>query len=252
MQRVNSVSEAKASDEERASERFAGIYQSELDVLRELTSHASKAYLWLKMGGAAERQASVRQVADGAGLSKDQAARALRELTDSGLLVLDQAGSFERKRKASSYKIGKPFRRAGGAAQSRQRDNAPDYSRKSATKPKPIVAPVRQTSGLQSHECDTFNNASSASPQKRKDEEAFQGRASVRRVGELADSLQLPLMTLLTKTDGPARADELAVKVNRGELTLDQVRRRLAEPSRGLLNESSVVPLVLSTSKASA
>ncbi len=223
-------------------ERYSLIFESEIEALKGLSGNAAKALIFLKFGGAEDRAAGCREVADGAGLSKDQAARALRELVEADLLKVTHAGRYGRKGNVSKYKITHTPASKRESVQSRQCDTPERFSRTSATERPKSVAPARLKSKNQSHQCDTLKNASSASPQRRKDEEEERAaterleaeRAQNIRIGHAAEAVQLTAIEFRQKAGGWEAADFLAKRFESGKLTRRQLRARLVEITAGL------------------
>ncbi len=224
------------------AERYSLIFETEIAALKALSGNAAKALIFVKFGGAEDRSVGCREVAEGTGLSKDQAARGLRELVGAGLLKVTHAGRYGRKGNVSKYRITHTPASKREPVKSHQCDTPDRFSRTSATKRSKSVAPARLKPQNQSHQCDTLKNASSASPQRRKDEEEGDRSEARRRaerdqnmrIGQAAEALQITSIEFRQKAGGWEAADFLAKRFASGKLTLPQLRKKLAESAAGL------------------
>ena len=246
------------------AERYSLIFESEIEALKQLSGNAAKALIFLKFGGAEDRAAGCRQVADGTGLSKDQAARALRDLVEAGLLKITHAGRYGRKGNVSKYQITHTPASKRDENQSRKCDTPERFSRTGVTERRKSVAPARLKPNNQSHQRDTLKNASSASPQRRKDEEeegfcddqirhnaeVEANRQRSKRIHATAASVGLSGVAMMNVAGGPQAADFLARKFSRGELSVDQLRARLAEKPTCFRKEIGAIDRKLSSTSA--
>lgn len=242
---------------DREHELYGRVCETEFTKLRTLKNpgNAALALLYLKAAKRGIRSIGCRQIATGTGLSKDQASRALRDLIDAKLIEKVKNGSSAGDGHVACYEImhwdipEKP---------SHQCDRPKHKRRTSATPKEKTVAPVRQRRQKPSRQCDIYNTASSASPSRRKDEEAVlvrrrrhrvvrqlrhqwhretklnRERAQNERIGRAAEAIPVKLIEFKEKAGGWSAADFLARKYDRGELTPRQLRARLAESSAGL------------------
>ena len=198
------------------------------------------------------------------GLAREAAGEALKDAVAIGLLEIVEKGGLTGRGHKTLYSVvfarGEVRETAGkpGISGRETRPFVRETAGKPATKGRETRPFTEETAGKPGNTQET----SSTSSRKSKEEEVsgtLRGapppedgraaaiaadRATFRRRSALASDLQLPLMVLLNTAGGPRGADQLALKRERGELSLDEIRRRLRLTDRsgliGPIHQSSV------------
>lgn len=236
---------------------FVIVREAECEALKGLSANAVKLWVAIRYGRREDEAFPIgcRDFGDW-GLSRNVVARALQELQDAGLLNVMDRGAFGRRGKRTVYAIvhTKAFERE----QSRQRDNKIEKSPASVTTNVKTVPQAGQQTRKESLQRDTPKDTSSTSSQKSKEEEvSVNSEAEAERlasitalrekkkvIGEAADQLGCRIDQFEEKSGGIDAAHFLALKLRRGNLTLQQLRKRLAESEAGALEEEDEGPTV--------
>lgn len=231
---------------------FAFVREAECEALKGMKPSAALAWIAIRsdLGRNGENEpfpCGSRDFKEW-GLGRDAAAAALKEFVSKGLLEIVTAGSFGRRGSRSTFRI--VHRRSTQAEENKAGKSAnskPVTAGKSANSGRKTRQLAEITAGFS----DTSSMTSSTSSQKSKEEEVIDRfevdpqrsekvrahQASIRRIDSAAAALVMKGWEFIQRSGGPKAADLLARSFERGNLTPEQLRRRLADS--GAISASS-------------
>jgi hypothetical protein len=217
------------------------VRKSELDTLVKLPPPAALYWIAVRFGRTdADAFSFGCRKFERFGLNKSSGCRFLSLFVEHGLLKLEYKSGYLNKRRQSIYRFchTKDSEEKQSHKRDKRRHNRP-VMRTVSTRPVPQTG---QKYDEQSQRRDNTKDTSSTSSRKSKEEEVSltsseeekqrslsEQKARARCIGKLANALQMEDYTLMRKAGGPSEAGKLADCFEKGELALNEIRKKINE-----------------------